>query len=94
MPKLDGQALLIANANYIDKTISALSGTIGDVRALEAVLSAPTIGSYHVQTAIDESIHQLRQRIEGFFQKHLKMVCCYFICPATVPKTVTESSIS
>jgi uncharacterized caspase-like protein len=62
-----GQALLIANAHYNDKTLSALRGTEVDVKALEAVLADPAIGGYQVQTSIDESIHILRQRIERFF---------------------------
>ena len=67
MPESLGQALLIANANYSDKTLNALRGTEVDIRALEAVLADPAVGGYKVQTSLDESIHMLRQRIERFF---------------------------
>jgi uncharacterized caspase-like protein len=67
MPESLGQALLIANAHYSDKTLSALCGTEVDVKALEAVLADPSIGGYQVRISLDEPIHRLRQRIESFF---------------------------
>ncbi|MGZ5009421.1 MAG: caspase, EACC1-associated type [Methylobacter sp.] len=67
MPELLREALLIANANYCDKTLSALPGTETDVRGLEAVLADPSIGGYNVETLLNESHHNLRRCIERFF---------------------------
>src|SRR6266851_10251683 len=61
------QALVIGNTRYQDSRLAELTGPGADVKALSGVLEAPGIGSFSVQTMVDQPEAVVRKAIAVFF---------------------------
>src|SRR5258708_2770177 len=61
------QALVIGNTQYQDPRLAELTSPSADVKALSGVLEAPGIGSFAVQTMVDQPEAVLRRAIAVFF---------------------------
>ena len=60
-------ALIVAESNYRDPKLRKLRAPTADAGRLATVLKDPDIGSFEVETALDEDEAQLRRRIARFF---------------------------
>jgi hypothetical protein len=61
-------ALLIATESYADPALRRLTAPGGDARALEAVLSDPSIAGFEVTTLIDQPHHVVGEAIGEFYR--------------------------
>jgi formylglycine-generating enzyme required for sulfatase activity len=60
-------ALIIGNSKYDDPTLRQLHAPDADVQVLADVLRDPAVGSFNVQTLVNESSQVVSQEIESFF---------------------------
>ena len=60
-------ALIVANSEYQDPALTALSTPLEDAKALAHVLQDPAIGNFEVQILLNQPSSKLSQRIEEFF---------------------------
>jgi uncharacterized caspase-like protein len=63
-------ALVIGNSHYLDERLSNLNSSIVDAERFAEILADPKIGSFdHVETIINKNNDEIKQAIEGFFNK-------------------------
>ncbi len=62
-------ALIIASSSFVDTGLASLKAPAVDARALTAVLAAPELGAFDVNTLIDEPRSRIEREIETFFTK-------------------------
>lgn len=63
-------ALIIGNSNYLDQRLSNLNSSVVDAEKFAEILANPKIGSFdHVETIINKNNEEVKQAIEGFFNK-------------------------